>query len=423
MVSKNMISKYKKYFYVLLPILFFLFEQIGIILYDKIFGDNDGEITNFLIIRLVSSSYFLIFLWFVFEVLNKLFSVGKTVFFINLLLISIGLFVVNFILKKNDPYILHNKIDSNYYLSNYNKYFNLFEPPKEWTTWGNKVVLNELKYRDKSISKIQENSKKIMVIGDSFTWGAGLDEKSRYTNQLDSLLNHRNKNSYDVLNFANSGACTVGISEKLENEVIEFNPNIVVYGFCSNDVTCESEDHSIQKSEADEKWSGFLRTIQISFSNFKLNYIGEILSKTFKAIIYYFYDVPSYNDNLKRIYDKNSNDWITFEKALLNIYNISTKHTNSRPIIAIFNQHGWIDLGNQQQNKNILFRKTLLNQIYQSSENIGFDILNFDSIIENKINDGSFNIKENLKVHTLDGHPSKYLNKIFSEELYKKIKL
>ena len=63
------------------------------------------------------------------------------------------------------------------------------------------VSLNSLGYREREIGPKSPGRYRIVVIGDSYTWGQGLEAAQRFSNVLESLLGPR----YEVLNFGTPG--------------------------------------------------------------------------------------------------------------------------------------------------------------------------------------------------------------------------
>lgn len=96
--------------------------------------------------------------------------------------------------------------------------------------------LNSFDFREREIdSHGDENVFRIVVIGDSLTYGQGIDIKSRLTNRLEDMLNS-NTSAYEVLNFGKSGAETVDHIEFLKNFVIGIKPDFVLLQWFINDV-------------------------------------------------------------------------------------------------------------------------------------------------------------------------------------------
>jgi lysophospholipase L1-like esterase len=75
-------------------------------------------------------------------------------------------------------------------------------------TWGHEVRHNRFGFRERDfVTPKPQGTFRIMVLGDSLTWGAGLAEEERYTNLLESALNREFDHGpkVEVLNFGVSG--------------------------------------------------------------------------------------------------------------------------------------------------------------------------------------------------------------------------
>src|SRR5205085_1907264 len=59
------------------------------------------------------------------------------------------------------------------------------------------ITTNSLGYRDREIPPKTADHYRIIVVGDSITWGQGLEERERFSNLLQEFLGAK----YEVLNF------------------------------------------------------------------------------------------------------------------------------------------------------------------------------------------------------------------------------
>jgi hypothetical protein len=76
---------------------------------------------------------------------------------------------------------------------------------------------------------------RIAAIGDSITFGPGIDEHERFTNLLEQRLNSRNGH-YEVLNFGRPGAETVDHLKFLKSLVLNAEPDFILLQWYINDV-------------------------------------------------------------------------------------------------------------------------------------------------------------------------------------------
>ena len=112
-------------------------------------------------------------------------------------------------------------------------------------TWGCLVVNNSLGYREREIGPKGHGIRRVMVLGDSLTWGTGMDPCDRWTDRLQKQLG----NGYEVLNFAKSGDCTQKEAMRLRYLKANLQPDIVIVGFCCNDPQPQPENWCVEKED------------------------------------------------------------------------------------------------------------------------------------------------------------------------------
>lgn len=125
--------------------------------------------------------------------------------------------------------------------------------------WREKVATNTLGFREREISPTPADSVyRIAVIGDSFTWGQGIQRSDRMTERLQALLEEASLNA-EVLNFGRPGAQTVDHIRTLRDIVLPLQPDFVLMQWYVNDV--EGHDKAgrptpmrLLPSEAATRW-------------------------------------------------------------------------------------------------------------------------------------------------------------------------
>jgi hypothetical protein len=100
--------------------------------------------------------------------------------------------------------------------------------------WSKTIRLNSLGFREKEIEPKSGSTYRIAVIGDSYTFGQGIEEKDRFTNLLEAELNGR-KYGYEVLNFGKAGAETVDEIKILRKVIDHVDPDFVLLQWHIND--------------------------------------------------------------------------------------------------------------------------------------------------------------------------------------------
>lgn len=102
------------------------------------------------------------------------------------------------------------------------------------------IRINKLGFRDDELLKSKpENTKRILVLGDSITFGMGVSHKNIYTEILERILNEKEDNiRYEVVNTGAIGYTIDNEFLLLKEKGIQLDPDIVIVGFfVGNDVT------------------------------------------------------------------------------------------------------------------------------------------------------------------------------------------
>lgn len=417
-----------KIFLFCLPIIIYIIIFGGEYLFDVIAGDGDGNITIPLIVKLKPFLRLILFLYLIFNVFTILFKMSIGQFIFNFGFVIVVLYGFEFYLKKQDIF-LKGPFDSGYYYSNLSKYENSYTPPKDYkkkyVTWGNSTKNNKYNFRDDSIIYPKPNGLfRIMVLGDSFTWGAGLAESEMYTNRLDSMLKKQfGDQSIEVVNCALAGSPTVRERNILRQLKDTVQPDLILIGFCSNDPQPQSEDYSIEKEKFQKKWGNRLTKIQKAADFVRLNYFGEVIINFIYLMQEKMGNIPSGTVALGRVYEKSSKEWKDFEKALKDIKNMSDSLNCPAPIAGIFTQFRSFNAGeklNEKEMEQVNTSKAWINQANDAYAAAGFNTINFIPIFEDLSKQNKIKLDE-IKVNPLDGHPSARMNKVFADELLKKI--
>jgi hypothetical protein len=85
------------------------------------------------------------------------------------------------------------------------------------------VSINSLGFREREIGQKDPDRYRIAIIGDSYTWGQGLEERERFSNLLGEFLGSR----YEVPNFGMPGNRIPDDLNELE-PVLKMNPDFVL---------------------------------------------------------------------------------------------------------------------------------------------------------------------------------------------------
>ena len=122
-----------------------------------------------------------------------------------------------------------------------------YDASPEWT-WGHRVINNRFGFREREFAVPKgPNTYRIMVLGDSLTWGAGLGVEQRYSNLLESQLRKIfTEKDIEVLNFGRAGASTTVELDLLRKHIDLVQPDLIIVGFSFNDVQPRGQNYAIE---------------------------------------------------------------------------------------------------------------------------------------------------------------------------------
>ena len=279
-------------------------------------------------------------------------------------------------------------------------------------TWGKEVKANNLTWRDDKdvIIPKPEDEFRIMVLGDSLTWGAGLSTNERYTDKLEVLLSERYRDrNIKVFNFGLSGGAMVHERDVLLKYEDDVSPDLIIVGFCVNDVQDGGEDECVERLQYLDLYN------KITWlGNLKLNKVSEILYKGVNNWLIKTGKLPSYNERLFRVYDKTSNKWLNFVRALEDINNESIKLTSHRPIFLVLNQGVSATNPTDYNNPNLELQERLqmYHQAEHAAQNEGFVTANVEKEFMQQLPNHI------MAINRKDGHPDAVMNTIYAQKLY-----
>ncbi len=277
-------------------------------------------------------------------------------------------------------------------------------------TWGHKTIENRLGFREREFEVPKpEGVYRVMVLGDSFTWGAGLAEEDRYTNRLEELLAARHPGQrVEVLNFGVSGGPTVRERDILREHVDAVDPDLVVIGFCFNDPQPREQRYSPEA----EKYLGLFATLHRA-RNLGLSRSIVLLDGCLWGTMENVGMVPRWQAALQRVYEPDSSEWQQFVDALGDITSICDERELPPPVFIALNQGTGptqpTDYGNPDDELEMYLR--WYHQAEEAARTAGMVTLNVEQELAQQMPG------EPMGVNPLDGHPSAECNAIYAEKL------
>ena len=225
---------------------------------------------------------------------------------------------------------------------------------KEFRNFGYKFKTNSWGFREKEfIDKKKNDVFRILVFGDSFTFGFGIDDDHRYTNVLEELLKINYINS-EVLNFGMGGYSTDQEHDLMKIVLEKVECDLVIIGFCCDDLNITTKKSllsftDIGKFDKDYKENELSQNKKFESNN--LRNLGTILHNESEE----FYKVKKWyqNTNIYKFFELRSNVNIEgkipnsarWNKALDEFRGIKqlTQKYNLPPPMALLLNYGLVD--------------------------------------------------------------------------------
>lgn len=137
---------------------------------------------------------------------------------------------VHFIISSNDSDLISELKPGTF------DYYGFITPLNKTT-----IIINSEGFRDHEYPIEKKNGTyRIAVIGDSFTFGMGVESEDSYPKKLESILNSRTAGmNYEVMNFGVISYNTFQEVKFLKDKALKYKPDIVIVGYLSNDIIDE----------------------------------------------------------------------------------------------------------------------------------------------------------------------------------------
>ena len=282
-------------------------------------------------------------------------------------------------------------------------------------TWGHRVVNNRHGFREREFALPKPTDLyRVVVLGDSLTWGAGLAADERYSARLEAMLNEAHSDrEFEVLNFGISGGPTVLERDILKQIAKPVAPDLVVVGFCLNDPQRRSQDYSEEKTKFQTENQEKINACVENLESLGLKRIGALYKQAVYNRAEKQGEFPKWQDALKRAYEPESENWQAFEVALRDIRAVSLAVTGEHPMFIVLNQGTHTDRSTDYTDPDEFLQTYLdwYNQAEQAAKKAGFETMNVSEELKGYQ-------EKPMAVNRLDGHPNADLNVYYAKKLF-----
>ncbi len=281
-------------------------------------------------------------------------------------------------------------------------------------TWGRAVTNNRFGFREREFETPKpKNVLRIMVIGDSLTWGPGLAAEERYSYLLEKRLKEAYPNrSFEVLNFGAEAASTIEERAVLSKYKDIVQPDLIVIGFCVNDPQPRQENYSIEREQFENHSRRLFTSVKYRSQQFGLPALGQLVADAIHGLAEKTNKIPQTDVALARVYVPTSTDWRDFVLALNEIKRMSDQMKLPSPIFAALNQSARVgsDYDHPSQFLSTILRLT--RQGEEAAGAAGFKTIDYEKEIPLELPTDATGL------NILDSHPSAKLNQLYAKKLF-----
>lgn len=277
--------------------------------------------------------------------------------------------------------------------------------------WNKTVRYNRFNFRERDFHvEKSQNIYRIAVIGDSLTFGQGINEEDRFSNLLEKRLNSQNQNiniEYEVLNFGRPGAETIDHINFLNDFVLPTKPDFILLQWYINDVLDPQDKKKKKKNE--RSLLGVPKAIGVFYNRLRYNSVlFYLLNKQltqFKRLVSSKLSTSfrSFDETmLAHFGDLNSTDSIKARSALEKFVQITKQ--NNIPIGMVLFSDSYF-----RPSSELDFLLTRLLDFCRNEKLICVDM-------RQPLAPYQGNVK--LWASTLDPHPSAFANRIAADQIF-----
>ena len=311
-----------------------------------------------------------------------------------------------------------------YYVEGRNEILNIDGKQIQYT-WGNLTEVNQYNFRERDFETPKPSGVyRIMLLGDSFTWGTGLPVEKRYGNILENLLSdwaieNKINRKIEVLTFSTGGGNIDKYATYLKRFKDITNPDLIIIGMTYNDPSkkgwIDEGTRPKYKNEIIPRITRFLEGSNYFYSSFlksKLSPDGIFNMLERVGVI-----PDPVEANWITGYDKEGKNWKNFIDKLAEIENTAIEITKQAPVIVYLTAPGsnikesyYSPLGE----KEALVQK-MFAQVEPEAAKIGFIGVDVLPAFKEQLN-GKY-----LALNIYDSHPNELCHLVYAEELKNKI--
>lgn len=183
-----------------------------------------------------------------------------------------------------------------------------------------KINSDGFRGREYSVDK-PNNTFRVVVLGDSFTFGWGVNLEETYCYLLEQMLNEKYpEKKFEVLNFGVPGMNTASGVRRFKEKALKYNPDVVIIGFTDNDDEKPIIDRLLADYEGEERrvqYEMLRKDKSLKNEDFVKQPLAELeeMARQFNfKILVYSITSEDYQDKYLRKFEKSSR-YVYFQEA------------------------------------------------------------------------------------------------------------
>jgi lysophospholipase L1-like esterase len=232
-----------------------------------------------------------------------------------------------------------------------------YTPPRQ----GGKEIpihINQYGMRGPDFPFEKGKFRRVAVLGDSTTFGYGVQDDESYAAVLERMLNNRDQpNRYQTLNFGVAGYSTKEEAVVLERKALAFEPDAVIIGYNLNDPDAEHAKEPLYNHFAEPAWWRYFHLTRYVTEKLRQRRIDRLAD----------------GNPVRYWHTPGRDNWAQVEDGFARIAEISSLH--ELPVLVVI-----FTAGAPRKDPELYDLKDLHAQVAAEARKNGFDVLDLSPV-------------------------------------------
>jgi len=305
--------------------------------------------------------------------------------------------------------------DSNYARNDLTYYRpeEILDESQGFYTWGIQVKLNSLGFREREISIPKPAGVyRVIVLGDSLTYGIGLYPEERYTNLTEANLREKfHGKNIEVLNLSRPGADLQDEENILIKNIANIQPDLIVIGFCNNDLMADVDLYQIRKRQFEVIYGPAIDFFIRGMRKIGLTRLAAISRQALNGFLISIGVLPSIDYASEYLLMDDTPEVKMFSQSLIEIKRLSDEKGLPAPVFLVLNQSAPREPTDYRDlSEHLSIQLRIFHKAEMLAEAAGYQHFNCEKeFIQRR--------PKNLVINEVDHHPSAEVNAIYADRL------